>query len=209
MKAKEIRDTYLSFFAERGHKIVPSASLVPSVHDPSVLLTTAGMQPFKPYFLGREQPPAPRLADVQKCFRTTDIEEVGNTARHMTFFEMLGNWSFGDYFKAESIPWGWELSTAGLRDGPGADLGHRLRRRRGARARPRRGGDRDLARHRRPRRADRPPRPRGQLLAGRARPAPAAPARSSTSTAASSSAPRASARATTPTASSSSGTTSS
>ena len=209
MKAKEIRDTYLSFFAERGHRIVPSASLVPSVHDPSVLLTTAGMQPFKPYFLGREEPPAPRLADVQKCFRTTDIEEVGKTARHLTFFEMLGNWSFGDYFKAESIPWGWELSTEGFGMDPERIWVDGLRRRRGARPRPRRGGDRDLALGRRARGADRPPRPRRQLLAGGpdrplrallgALPRPRRGVRR----------PPTSAPATTPTASSSSGTTSS
>jgi alanyl-tRNA synthetase len=114
VKVDQIRKTYLSFFEERGHRIVPSASLVPSVDDPSVLLTTAGMQPFKPYFRGDEKPPAPRVADVQRCFRTVDIDEVGNTARHLTFFEMLGNWSFGDYFKEQSIAWGWELSTEGF-----------------------------------------------------------------------------------------------
>ncbi len=114
MKSDEIRRTYLKFFEERGHRIVPSASLVPAQHDPSVLLTTAGMQPFKRAFLGLEEPIAKRVADVQRCFRTTDIEEVGNTARHLTFFEMLGNWSFGDYFKQESIAWGWELTTEGF-----------------------------------------------------------------------------------------------
>src|SRR5512142_1322526 len=119
MKASEIRQTYLSFFEQREHRIVPSASLVPSVHDPSVLLTTAGMQPFKPYFLGQEEPPSKRLADVQRCFRTTDIEEVGNTARHLTFFEMLGNWSFGDYFKQYAIECAWDLSTR--EDGFGLD----------------------------------------------------------------------------------------
>jgi alanyl-tRNA synthetase len=114
VKVEEIRQTYLAFFEERGHKVLPSASLIPSMHDPSVLLTTAGMQPFRPYFTGQQKPPSPRVTDVQRCFRTTDIEEVGNTRRHLTFFEMLGNWSFGDYFKEQSIPWGWELSLDGF-----------------------------------------------------------------------------------------------
>jgi alanyl-tRNA synthetase len=114
MTSDEIRERYLSFFEQREHRRLPSASLVPPAGDRSVLLTTAGMQPLKPYFLGQEVPPGPRLTSCQKCFRTPDIEKVGSTRRHITCFEMLGNFSIGDYFKQGAIELAWELSREGF-----------------------------------------------------------------------------------------------
>jgi alanyl-tRNA synthetase len=109
MNAQDIRNSYLKFFEDRGHKVIPRALLVPQ-NDPSTLFTGSGMQPMIPYLLGEEHPEGVRIADSQTCLRAQDIEEVGDN-RHTTFFEMLGNWSLGDYFKAEQVPWMWEFLT--------------------------------------------------------------------------------------------------
>jgi alanyl-tRNA synthetase len=114
MTSDEIRRTYLEFFEARGHRRLPSAPLIPAEFDPSALFTVAGMHPLKPYFQGIERPPHPRVTTCQKTFRTVDIEIIGTTTRHLTFFEMLGNFSFGDYFKREAARFAWELSLEGF-----------------------------------------------------------------------------------------------
>ena len=113
MTSDELRNKYLSFFEERGHTVIPSASLIPE-NDPTVLFTTAGMHPLVPYLLGEKHPGGTRLTDVQICVRTGDIDEVGD-ATHCTFFEMLGNWSLNDYFKKEAITWSYEFLTKVLK----------------------------------------------------------------------------------------------
>src|SRR5512145_264813 len=117
MNAKELREQYIRFFEQRGHRRIPSAPLLPE-NDPTVLFTTAGMHPLVPFLLGEPHPQGKRLVNFQKCIRTNDIDEVGDPS-HLTFFEMLGNWSLGDYFKRESLAWSYEFLTDVLGIDPG------------------------------------------------------------------------------------------
>ena len=164
MQAREIRQHYLDFFKERGHLQLPSASLIPidalGGADTSTLFTGSGMQQFKPYFTGAATPPNKRVTTVQKCVRVKDIDEVGDYS-HCTFFEMLGNFSFGDYFKAEVIPWTWEFLTQGCGPGRGSLLRDRVCGRYGS--------VQHLAQRRRPAGRPHPPAGRGQELLARER----------------------------------------
>ncbi len=129
----DIRKTFLDFFASKGHTVVPSSPLVPG-NDPTLMFTNSGMVQFKDVFLGTDKRPYVRAASVQACLRAggkhNDLENVGYTARHHTFFEMLGNWSFGDYFKRESLKWAWELLTQVYKLPADKLLGHGVHRRR-------------------------------------------------------------------------------
>jgi len=131
MRSSEIRQIFFDFFRSKDHKIVPSAPIV-NKSDPTLMFTNAGMNQFKDYFLGNQSPPSTRIADTQKCLRVSgkhnDLEEVGTDGYHHTMFEMLGNWSFGDYFKKEAVSWGWELLVDVYKIDPGRLYAH-LRRR--------------------------------------------------------------------------------
>jgi alanyl-tRNA synthetase len=116
MRTAEVKRRFLAHFEANGHTVVPSAPL-PAIDDPNLLFINAGMVQFVPFFLGQRTPPYQRAASVQKCIRTPDIDEVGKTSRHGTFFQMNGNFSFGDYFKSGAIPLAWELSTKPVSEG--------------------------------------------------------------------------------------------